>query len=151
MNEFVNRIHRIVEGTIVSACGKEAARTREWFERTGLPKAARVAQREAYNVLRAHGLIEKSNSRGALVGSGHKGGEVASAESREETVRLCVELATTVHGVGLDEFLDEYVRRGEMAADEAHSIIREATEMGLLRDRLGSVRHSGLSDSRPVT
>src|SRR3712207_8744426 len=29
----------------------------EWLENRGLPKAARVAQREAYNVLKNHGVI----------------------------------------------------------------------------------------------
>lgn len=39
------------------AAAREHARTREWLENRGLPKAARVAQHEAYNVLRKYGLI----------------------------------------------------------------------------------------------
>ncbi len=35
---------------------REHERPREWLEKHGLPKAARVAQREAYNLLRQHGL-----------------------------------------------------------------------------------------------
>ena len=39
------------------AAAREHERTREWLEHKGLPKAARVAQHEAYNVLRKYGLI----------------------------------------------------------------------------------------------
>ena len=39
------------------AAAREHERTRAWLEQRGLPKAARVAQHEAYNVLRQHGVI----------------------------------------------------------------------------------------------
>jgi hypothetical protein len=47
------------------AAVREHERTRAWLENRGLPKAARVAQHEAYNVLRKYGLISESahNSR----------------------------------------------------------------------------------------
>jgi hypothetical protein len=40
------------------AAADEHERTREWLERSGLPKAARVAQRETYDVLRRNGVIQ---------------------------------------------------------------------------------------------
>jgi hypothetical protein len=43
------------------AASREHERTREWLEHRGLPKAARVAQREAYNVLRKYGVIAESS------------------------------------------------------------------------------------------
>jgi hypothetical protein len=42
------------------AASREHERTREWLENRGLPKAARVAQHEAYNVLRKYGVISES-------------------------------------------------------------------------------------------
>jgi hypothetical protein len=42
------------------AASREHERTREWLENRGLPKAARVAQHEAYNVLRRYGVISES-------------------------------------------------------------------------------------------
>jgi hypothetical protein len=42
------------------AASREHERTREWLENRGLPKAARVAQHEAYNVLRKYGVISGS-------------------------------------------------------------------------------------------
>jgi hypothetical protein len=39
------------------AAAREHERTRDWLENRGLPKAARVAQHEAYNILRKHGVI----------------------------------------------------------------------------------------------
>lgn len=43
------------------AAAREHERTREWLEQRGLPKAARVAQHEAYNVLRKYGVISESS------------------------------------------------------------------------------------------
>jgi hypothetical protein len=43
-----------------NAAAREHERTREWLENRGLPKAARVAQHEAYNVLRKYGVISES-------------------------------------------------------------------------------------------
>ncbi|HEY0173663.1 MAG TPA: hypothetical protein VGB98_21805, partial [Pyrinomonadaceae bacterium] len=42
------------------AAAREHERTREWLESRGLPKAARVAQHETYNVLRKCGVIGES-------------------------------------------------------------------------------------------
>jgi hypothetical protein len=48
------------------AASREHERTREWLENRGLPKAARVAQHEAYNVLKKYGVIsESARSSGA--------------------------------------------------------------------------------------
>src|SRR5918912_1960694 len=46
-----------LQAAVRQAAAREHARTREWLETRGLPKAARVAQREAYNVLRKYGVI----------------------------------------------------------------------------------------------
>ncbi|HEX8337852.1 MAG TPA: hypothetical protein VF621_14040, partial [Pyrinomonadaceae bacterium] len=49
-------------------------RTREWLETRGLPKAARIAQREAFNVLRQHGLIAAAaGTRGGGATAGRSG------------------------------------------------------------------------------
>jgi len=53
------------------AATDEHERTREWLERSGLPKAARVAQRETYDVLRRNGLIsDASRKTPGAVGGG---------------------------------------------------------------------------------
>jgi hypothetical protein len=61
VEEIVSRLRRELEPAVESAARRAAAheheRTREWLESRGLPKAARVAQREAYNVLRKYGAI----------------------------------------------------------------------------------------------
>jgi cell division inhibitor SulA len=43
------------------AAADEQERTREWLERSGLPKAARVAQRETYDALRRNGVIRDAS------------------------------------------------------------------------------------------
>lgn len=61
VDEIVMRLQRLLEPTLtivaVQTARLEHERTREWLDRHGIPKATRVAQREAYNVLRSHGLV----------------------------------------------------------------------------------------------
>lgn len=64
IDEIVRRIRDEIEPAVESAAQRAAhrehERTREWLENRGLPKAARVAQHEAYNVLRKYGVINES-------------------------------------------------------------------------------------------
>jgi hypothetical protein len=63
VDDIVSRLRSELEPTLRSTARQTAAqeheRTREWLESRGLPKAARVAQREAYNVLRKYGVIKE--------------------------------------------------------------------------------------------
>ena len=67
LDEIVRRLKTELEPALrsaaVQAAAREHERTREWLENRGLPKAARVAQREAFNVLRRQGAIKGSGSR----------------------------------------------------------------------------------------
>ncbi len=64
VDEIVRRIRSEIGPAVESAARRAAhlehERTREWLENRGLPKAARVAQHEAYNVLRKYGVITES-------------------------------------------------------------------------------------------
>ena len=64
LDEIVTRLRAELEPAMQAAAWNAAAReherTREWLENRGLPKAARVAQHEAYNILRKHGVISES-------------------------------------------------------------------------------------------
>jgi hypothetical protein len=64
LDEIVTRLKLELEPAVHTAARNAAAqehkRTREWLENRGLPKAARVAQHEAYNVLRKYGVINES-------------------------------------------------------------------------------------------
>lgn len=63
LNEIVTRLKAELEPVMQTAARNAAAReherTREWLENRGLPKAARVAQHEAYNVLKKYGVISE--------------------------------------------------------------------------------------------
>jgi hypothetical protein len=67
LDEIVRRIRSELEPALrsaaIQAAAREHERTREWLENRGLPKAARVAQREAFNVLRRNGVINNSAPR----------------------------------------------------------------------------------------
>lgn len=73
--QVVQRLRREIEPILQQLTRRAAAdeheRTRTWLERSGLPKAARVAQRETYDVLRRNGIIRDTVSRTAAeVGGG---------------------------------------------------------------------------------
>lgn len=65
LEDVITRLRAELEPAIHTAARQAAAReherTREWLESRGLPKAARVAQHEAYNVLRKYGLIDETS------------------------------------------------------------------------------------------
>src|SRR5207253_7240929 len=76
------------------AASREHERTREWLENRGLPKAARVAQHEAYNVLRKYGVISESGRS-----SGAHGDVGRSDYTPPEPHRLSPDEITDMAGV----------------------------------------------------
>ena len=62
-NQLLSRLKNDLASSLQQAAQESATReherTREWLDKHGLPKVARVAQREAYNVLRKFGLINE--------------------------------------------------------------------------------------------
>ena len=66
-----NEIGPALQHMARQAAAGEHERTREWLESKGLPKAARVAQRETYEILRRQGFLkEASRNSHAEVGRG---------------------------------------------------------------------------------
>ncbi len=67
VDEIVNRLRSALEPSLravaIQTAQREHERTREWLEKHGIPKASRVAQKEAYNVLRSHGLVNADTQR----------------------------------------------------------------------------------------
>lgn len=97
VDEIISRLRCELEPSLESAARRVAAqeheRTREWLESRGLPKAARVAQREAYNVLRKHGLIKDGvEVLHADVGRGRPAQETSplSDDAVEELAQVCI-------------------------------------------------------------
>jgi hypothetical protein len=115
INEIVQRLKSELEPSLQSAAQQAARqeheRTREWLENRGLPKAARVAQREAYNVLRKHGVISAANERARAdleVGRNNYTAEAKplSAEDVKELAEMCIAMLET-HGQAIDVTLSE--------------------------------------------
>jgi hypothetical protein len=122
VEEIVSRLRRELEPSLRAAASQAAAReherTREWLESRGLPKAARVAQHEAYNVLRSHGLIgtEAGRARAGLeVG---RGGDARATAARPLTPEEVAEAAETcvalfeAQGKSVDVTLSEISSEG---------------------------------------
>ncbi|HLM55944.1 MAG TPA: hypothetical protein VK422_07405 [Pyrinomonadaceae bacterium] len=118
IEEIVTRLRRELAPELQSAArqafASEHERTREWLESRGLPKAARVAQREAYNVLRKYGVIrEAAQAPPAEVGrSGHTAQEPQPLSDGEvdELAHACVAMLE-VQGQSVERTL------GEMSAE----------------------------------
>jgi hypothetical protein len=127
---LLNRLEPAIRGAAAQAAAREHERTREWLESRGLPKAARVAQREAYNVLRQHGLISVAVSPsgvGTAVGSNGSAEPVrprtlSSSEVRE-LAEACVAMLE-VHGQSIDVTLAELSAEagGVLLAEDAPKV-----------------------------
>lgn len=111
LNEFATRLKQELEPTLTNvaaqAAQREHERTREWLEKRGLPKAARVAQREAYNLLRQYGVLKGAPARAQASGEVCRA-ESAPAEARPLPAEELAELASTclamleVHGQAVE-------------------------------------------------
>jgi hypothetical protein len=126
---LVGRLEPAMRTAAGQAAAREHERTREWLERRGLPKAARVAQREAYNVLRQHGLVGNAVSgarTGVEVGRRHSANAVArrlSPDEIKELAETCVAMLE-VHGQSIDITLAELSAEagGVLFADDAPKV-----------------------------
>ena len=121
---LLGRLEPVVRTASAQAAAREHERTREWLESRGLPKAARVAQREAYNVLRQHGLIGDAGARASGV-TNVGGKHCAPADVRQLSPDEIRELAETcvamleVHGQSID------VTLAELSADAGGLLLAE--------------------------
>jgi hypothetical protein len=117
------------------AAAQEHERTREWLESRGLPKAARVAQREAYNVLRQHGLIGDGAHTRARGEVGRRQCEPTEArrpspEEIRELAEACVAMLE-VHGQAVGVTLAKLSAEGggRLCAEDADRVRALAEEM----------------------
>jgi hypothetical protein len=103
IDEIVHRLRNELEPSLQRAAHQAAAReherTREWLESRGLPKAARVAQHEAYNVLRKHGVL-KGSARASHAEVGRNlyvppDPHLLSSDEIKELAQACVALLET--------------------------------------------------------
>ena len=115
IHEIVQRLKSELEPSLLTAARyaaqQEHERTREWLENRGLPKAARVAQREAYNVLRNHGVLNAVNERARAdleVGRNNYAAEAKPLNEGEirELAEMCIAMLET-HGQAIDTTLAE--------------------------------------------
>jgi hypothetical protein len=113
VEEIVARLSRELEPALRSAARRAASeeheRTREWLESRGLPKAARVAQREAYNVLRKYGVVrDAAQTSHADVGRDRpaEGHQPLSDGEVEELAQACVAMLE-VKGQSVEVTLSE--------------------------------------------
>jgi hypothetical protein len=138
VDEIVRRLRRELEPTVESAAQRAAQReherTREWLESRGLPKAARVAQREAYNMLRQNGVIGARNDKaraGLELGrSDYTPAEAKplSAEDVQTFAQVCMAMMET-QGQSIDVTLAEMSSEvgGPVLPDDAPKV-REAAQ-----------------------
>jgi hypothetical protein len=140
----VERIVREVVPQVKAAAAREQERTREWFITHALPKAIRVAQASAYDVLRSHGVINESRSRSSSSSSGrnhpddrqvgkHTPTEITprllSDEEITELAESCVALLVT-QGQSIDFSLSEMrVEAGGFLLQEDAPKVRAKAEV----------------------
>ncbi len=95
------RLEPAVRAAAAQAAAREHERTREWLESKGLPKAARVAQRETFDALRRQGVIsEAPRGTRAEVGSSAYTPPEPHALSQEEVLELAEACAALYEAKG---------------------------------------------------
>lgn len=108
--QLKGELEPLLQSAARQAAALEHERTREWLESKGLPKAARVAQREAYNVLRKYGVVgETTRVCNAEVGrSVHAkpGPQPVTEDEVEELAQACVAMVE-VKGQAVEVTLSE--------------------------------------------
>lgn len=138
----VEQIVREVVPQVRAAAAREQERTREWFINHALPKAIRVAQASAYDVLRAHGVINESRSRSSSSGRNHPDDRqvgkyipteitlhLLSDEEINELAGSCVALLVT-QGQTIDRSLSEMsVEAGGFLSQEDAPKVRARAEV----------------------
>jgi hypothetical protein len=139
VEEIVSRLRSELEPTLQSAARRAAVqeheRTREWLESRGLPKAARVAQREAFNVLRQHGLVGTPSRERTPFRADAAERENAPAAARALSPEEVRELAETcvamleVHGQAIEVTLAQLsAEAGGILLSEDAPKVRELAE-----------------------
>ena len=144
LDDVIMRLRAELEPTIHVAARQAAAReherTREWLETRGLPKAARVAQHEAYSVLRKYGVISesaRSSHAHADVGRGNYNPPEPHPLTHEEITELaeaCVAMLET-KGQSIDLTLSE------MSAEAGGFLLPE--DAPRVRDKANSLLSAG--------
>jgi hypothetical protein len=144
LDQIITRLRSILEpelaGATAQAAKREHERTREWLDRYGIPKATRVAQREAYNVLRSHGVFtgkegrmraELDLGRAADAAAAPAAPHLLTAQEITETAETCLALLE-VQGKSIELTLSEInVEGGGWLLPEDVPRVREATRQFL--------------------
>jgi hypothetical protein len=148
VDELVGRLKVELEPALrtaaVQAATREHERTREWLENRGLPKAARVAQREAFNVLRQLGVIKDSGRRARTELTVGQHSQTAYKPKRltpgevAEVAEICVSMLEG-HGQAIDVTLAEISTEagGYLLAEDAPSVRELAVSLARQRSSKG--------------
>jgi hypothetical protein len=148
LDEIIRRLKVELEPALrtvaVQAAAREHERTREWLENRGLPKAARVAQREAFNVLRQNGVIKGSERRARtelMVGQHDHAPykpKLLAPDEIKEAVEICVSMLEG-RGQAIDVTLAEISAEagGYLLAEDAPKIREMAESIAYQRSQRG--------------
>jgi hypothetical protein len=140
---LVKQLTREIVPHVKAAAAFEHERTREWFQAHALPKAIRVSQAVAYDVLRSYGVINEPRSRNGK-GSLHSNAEVgrqtiSQAESHRLSDEEVADYAETcaalllAQGESIERTLSEMsVEAGGLLLAEDRARVRAQAEALLL-------------------
>ena len=120
--EMVSKVISDLSRVITATCSRESALTREWLEKAGIPKAVRVAQHEAFSVLRLNrGAVSRKRFPDE-----EQHADSPNTMSPDEVVHTWIDFAKNVRGRDLGDLLAEYVVQGDLTQTEASGILEAA-------------------------
>jgi hypothetical protein len=112
------RMKELATQAAQAAVQREAAHTRLWLEERAVPKAVRVAQHEAYKILRQYGVLAEREAQvqaqlsvGSLCDNAPPAAEASSTPCTPEQLAHIAEICVTLHqlhGTTVDSLLENF-------------------------------------------
>lgn len=135
INQLQLRLEQRLKIATAQAASDAHERTRQWFEHKALPKAVRVGQREAYNVLRKYGLLKRELSFEPQVGKPRVASDSPTTKPRtceeiQELAEACVAIFE-MQGKAIEQTISELCASAttRLSLEEAEEIKKAADKI----------------------
>jgi DNA-binding transcriptional regulator YhcF (GntR family) len=139
LDRLIARLQTELEKRLATATARATSdaheHTRQWFEQKALPKAIRIGQKEAYNVLRTYGLLKRESRSESQVGKSFVASENTNVKQRthaeiRDLAEACVAMFE-LQGKAIEQTISEMCasEKTKLSADDAEHIKKVALEI----------------------
>lgn len=136
LDKLIARLQTELEKRLAMATARATSEahehTRQWFEQKALPKAIRIGQKEAYNVLRTYGLLKRESLSDSQVGKSFVASETTNLKQRTHAeIRDLAEACAAMfelQGKAIEQTISELCasEKTKLSLDDAEQIKKVA-------------------------